>query len=173
MLYFVRLTGVIGPAFGVKLSDNPWDDEAFKRRVRAAVKKKGITLRAALDAADVSRYHLDKSGEGRSTSTILKLAQVLDVSPAYLFGLTPDPELPGLSSETKKHREGDWINLRGKPIDNLVCVSLFTKVIAAQLATLVYMASNHAGGDAALQEFVLRLIDQIANNVDRGGKGPA
>ena len=139
--------------------NNPWDDAAFKTRVKAAAAKKGITLRDALLAAGVSRGHLDKTGEGRMTSTILRLAAALDVSPAYLFGISEQ-----MQASAK----------RGKPIiDRDKRIALYTKIIAAQLATLVYMSSDNSNEESKdLMEFVLRVIDQVSN-VERGGKTPA
>ena len=136
--------------------DNPWDDAAFKTRVKAAAAKKGITLRDALLAAGVSRGHLDKAGEGRMTSMILRLAEVLDVSPAYLFGLSDQ-----MQASPKRARP---------TIDRDKRIALY---IAAQLAALVYMASDNSDAESKnLMEFVLRVIDQVSN-IERGGKTPA
>ena len=146
-----------------RLDDNPWDDAAFKTRVKRAAEQKGISLRAALLAAGVSISHLDKPGRGRFTHTILKLAKALDVSPAYLYGLQEFPE----TIKPAKHKNGGAFadaDARNKRL------SLYTKVVAAQLATLVYMASDDPEAES-LREFVLKVIDQVSNSTDRGGKG--
>ena len=143
--------------------DNPWDDAAFKMRVKAAAKKNNITLRDALLAAGVARGHLDRTGETRSTATILRLAKILDVSPAYLFGV---------ERCTAAAVEPKMVNGTSKP-DRNKQIALYTKLVAAQLATLVYMSSDNSDEKSQeyLMDFVLRVIDQVSN-ANRSGREP-
>ena len=139
--------------------DNPWDDAAFKMRVKAAAKKNNIMLRDALLAAGVARGHLDRTGETRSTATILRLAKILDVSPTYLFGLDGcvsmvEPKISNGINKPDRNRQ----------------IALYTKLVAAQLATLVYMSSDNSDEKSKdLMDFVLRVIDQVSS-ADRDGK---
>ena len=71
-----------------------WDDAAFKQRVRAAAEKAGMRPREALREAGVSQGYLDKSGQGRASDVIEKLATILNVSPAYLAGWSEEAEKP-------------------------------------------------------------------------------
>jgi hypothetical protein len=76
----------------------------------------------------VSPYYLKKAVEGRSTNTVLKLAEVLDVPPAEMFGCTlataTPIEPPDIDSEQLKR------------------IMVAARMMAAQLAALVYVASN-------------------------------
>ena len=149
-----------------------WDDTAFKIRVRTAAEKRGMRLREALVAAGVSPGYLDKSGEGRSTAVVLRLAQILDVSPVYLMGLKdekdvqPPDGVPVFTCSAGREAE-----------EKLVKLSVYTKIISTQLATLstlAYIASNGAGAEAkVLADLLKSLSDQIASSVstaDSDGK---
>ena len=64
-----------------------WDDDAFKGRVKALAKKRGLSLKTALEAAGLDRGWLRYTPKGRMTNHVMKLARVLDVSFAELLGL--------------------------------------------------------------------------------------
>jgi transcriptional regulator with XRE-family HTH domain len=125
-----------------------WDDAAFKHRIKELAQRRGMTVRQALTDAGVSPYYLKKAVEGRSTNTVLKLATVLDVPAAEMFGLTtaaPQPvptEQPDIDSEQLKR------------------IMVAARMMAAQLAALVYVASNGSKVDPMrLMQIVLREID--------------
>jgi transcriptional regulator with XRE-family HTH domain len=135
-----------------ELKDLAWDDAAFKERVKAAAQRKGVTMRQALEAAGVSPYYLKKTVEGRSTNTVLNLARVLDVPPAEMFGLaagllqtSPPPAPP----KAPPRIDGDRLRR----------IMIMAQTIAAQLAALLYVATDRSETDpAVLVEKILREI---------------
>ena len=149
---------------------SPWDDAAFKQRVRIAAENKGLRVREALVAANVSPGYLDKSGDGRSTAVVLRLARILDVPPAYLYGVETTPRSaeasrPQCSDKHEDVREKDARDAREK----LVKLSVYTKIISTQLATLstlAYIASNGSEAEAKVLATLLKSLgDQLASNV--------
>jgi hypothetical protein len=130
-----------------------WDDPAFKRRVKAAAQRRGMTVAEALRMAGVSAAYLKKPAVGRGTNTVLSLARVLDVPPVVMFGL---------ESEHTAEIDGD----------RLERITVVAQMMAAQLAALVYVASDRSAADpTVLMETVLRKIgrDQQSNE-ERAGK---
>jgi hypothetical protein len=129
-----------------------WDDAAFKRRVKAAAQRRGMTVAETLRMAGVSAAYLKKPAVGRGTNTVLTLARVLEVPPIVMFGLEPEhtAEIDG---------------------DRLKRITVAARMMAAQLAALVYVASDRSDADPAmLMETVLRKIggDQQSNE-ERAG----
>ncbi len=154
-----------------------WDDEAFKRWVRVGAKKKGMTLGEAFETAGLSRQYLkappdrDRS-EGRSTNAVLNLAEVLDQSPAELLGI---PDLtPQLEEALRRWREIDGQLPSVADSDDesgglrLRRITLTARVIAGQLATLIYLASDRADTDPAI---LFQLIMHEVNNHARENPG--
>lgn len=62
-----------------------WDDAAFKKRVQALAKAKGLSMQAALEQAGITPRYFSRAQEGRSTNLILNLARALGVPPSELF----------------------------------------------------------------------------------------
>jgi hypothetical protein len=144
----------LGVVKGVTSRKTIWDDAAFKRWVEDGAKRQGMTLREVLHAAGVSRFYLKTPREGRSTNIVLNLADILDASPADLFGF-------GEKGERRWRRMKDRLlagfGRSGGP-DSAV---LTARVIAAQLAALVYSLSNRVDTDPTrLMELVLREINK-------------
>jgi hypothetical protein len=80
---------------------NPiWNDQAFKRWVRDGAKARGVPLYKVLEAAGLNKFYLNETSKGRSTDAVLKLADVLEISPAPLFGFSTDAE--GWHEERKR-----------------------------------------------------------------------
>lgn len=67
--------------------DALWDDAAFKKRVQALAKAKGLSMQAALELAGITPRYFSRAQEGRSTNLILNLARSLGVPPGELFGV--------------------------------------------------------------------------------------
>lgn len=140
------------------MSDLVWDDDAFKERVKAAADRKQMPMNQVLAAAGVSPSYLKKRVEGRSTNTVIKLARVLDVPAAEMFGLTPGPQTSAQPAPS-----------RSMPIDGerLRRITMMAQIIAAQLAAMTYIAGDRSDIDpAALIEVVLREIHKTS---ERGG----
>jgi hypothetical protein len=128
-----------------------WDDAAFKRWVEDGARRQGMTVRDALTAAGVSRFYLnDATVEGRSTNIVLNLAEILDASPASLFGL---PETP---NDTEIMRF--WRQMRQEyPTGSSNQFDAMARIIAAQLAALISTANHKSGADPVdIFERVLR-----------------
>jgi transcriptional regulator with XRE-family HTH domain len=144
-----------------KLKDLVWDDVAFKERVKAAARRKGITVREALEAAGVSPYYLKKTVEGRSSNTLINLARVLDMPPAEMCGFSAEPN-------TEPPRP-----MSPPPIDGerLKRITLVAQTIAAQLAALLYVVADRSDVDpAVLVEKILHEIGALQHtSVERGG----
>jgi transcriptional regulator with XRE-family HTH domain len=134
-----------------------WDDMAFTKRVKAAAQRRGMTVAQALKMAGVSAAYLKKPAEGRGTNTVLNLARVLDVPPVVMFGL-----------EAEAKAEPSEIDS-----DRLERITVVARMMAAQLAALVYVAAHRSDVDpAALMEMVLRKIDRDQqSNEERDGNG--
>jgi hypothetical protein len=133
-----------------------WDDDAFKQRVAVAAKRKGMTVTKALVAAGASRFYLNKRVEGRSTNTLLNIARVVDAPPIEMFGLADERPPP------PDDAAADEMTLSAIPdSDRLQRVTVMARMIAAQLAALVYVASSKSDADpAVLMEFVMREISR-------------
>ena len=138
-----------------------WDDEAFKRWVRDNAKRQGMPLHEVLSAAGVSRFYLKDPAESRHVNVVLNLAQILDASPAELFGL---PATPGLEEAWRLSRQV------GEEASRTERLTLIARIIAAQLAALVYVASDKANTDpTALMELVMREINPLPRNRKKKG----
>lgn len=128
-----------------------WDDEAFKRWVKDNAKRQGMPLHEVLSAAGVSRFYLKDTQESRHINVVLNLAEILDASPAALFGL---PQTPGLDEAWRISRQ------IGEEASHTERRTLIARIIAAQLAALVYVASDKAETDPmALMELVMREVN--------------
>ena len=132
-----------------------WDDPALKRRVRAAAKRKGMTLVEALTAVGASRYYLDKTVEDRGLNTVLNLARLFDVPAAELLGISLDAHV---ERERERARERERERERER---RLVVVA---RMMATQLVTLVCIAGKDAEVDpTVLMELVLREVAAHTN----------
>lgn len=98
-----------------------WDDDAFKKRVRALAEKRGLSVQAALVAAGLDRGWLRYTPKGRMTNHVFRLAGVLGVPRAELLGLdAAAPKKAGAA--TTQHAE-------------LIAETI--RLMAAQMAALI------------------------------------
>jgi hypothetical protein len=149
-----------------ELKHQAWDDLAFIRRVKAAAEHRGMTVSAALEAAGVSPYYLKKRVVGRSTNTVFNLARVLRMSPAEMFGFVAE-------GDERLHWDDDAAKASPPRIDGdrLRRITVVARMMAAQLAAVVYVASCPNQIDpVALMKVVLREIDgSQQSTAERGG----
>lgn len=132
------------------MTDALWDDSAFKRRVEVLAKRRGLSVADALRAAGITRYFSRTSG-GRSINLLLNLARALNVQPVELLGLNEPLAAPAMPVDSEK-------------LQRILCV---TKAIMAQMAAVMYVASDDSGADpAVLMETV---IGQVNGNNYGGG----
>lgn len=136
-----------------------WDEAAFKRWVEDGAKKRGMSLRQVFAAAGVSRFYLNDTVEGRSTNIVLNLAEILDISPAPLFGLPESPNDAAIMRAWRQMRRASDSS-EGDPV--VARVDSMARIIAAQLAALVSIAADDTGSDpSALFERIFREITKV------------
>ena len=126
--------------------DALWDDAAFKKRVQTLAKTKGLSMRAALEAAGITHRYFSRPQEGRSTNLLLNLAKTLDVPPAELFGVAevaPTMPLPVDSQKLKR-------------------ITVAARMMTAQIAALVYVASDEGAGVDPC-ELMRQVMDRVLN----------
>lgn len=133
-----------------------WDDRAFKLRLTRAARGRGMTLAELFAEAGVSRFYVARPRDGRNTNTVLNLARILNMSPADLLGV---PE-----ATARAEMDGDR--------DRLDRLTVVTRMMAAQLAAMVYVVSNDKSeaDPAILMEMVLREINGDDQDGDSGAK---
>jgi hypothetical protein len=144
-----------------------------------------MTLGEALEKAGLSRQYLKappdrERSEGRSTNAVLNLAEVLDQSPAELLGI---PDLTPKLEEALRH----WREVEGQlpsAVDSgdddlgnrrLQRITITARIIAGQLATLIYCASDRADTDPAiLLGMIMHEVNNHAHNSkpDQSGGDP-
>ena len=131
-----------------------WDDAAFKRRVQKLAKERGLTMAQALEAAGITPRYFSRASEGRSTNLVLNLARALEVPPAELLGLPPrSPEEPPPEPAPPPIDE-----------DKLKRITVAARMMAAQLAALMYVASNGERIDPiALMEAVMSRLNHASD----------
>ena len=122
-----------------------WDDAAFKKRVQALAKAKGVSMQAALELAGITPRYFSRAQEGRSTNLILNLARSLGVPPGELFGVEERPEEELLPVDGEKLKR----------------ITVAARMMTAQIAALVYVASN--GDDVDPCELMRQVISQVMN----------
>lgn len=122
-----------------------WDDAAFKKRVQALAKAKGLSMQAALELAGITPRYFSRAQEGRSTNLILNLARSLGVPPGELFGVEERPEEELLPVDGEKLKR----------------ITVAARMMTAQIAALVYVASN--GDDVDPCELMRQVISQVMN----------
>jgi len=127
------------------LVDILWDDAAFKKRVQALAKAKGLSMQAALELAGITPRYFSRAQEGRSTNLILNLARSLGVPPGELFGVEERPEEELLPVDGEKLKR----------------ITVAARMMTAQIAALVYVASN--GDDVDPCELMRQVISQVMN----------
>jgi len=133
--------------------DALWDDAAFKKRVQTLAKARGLSVRAALEAAGITHRYFSRPQEGRSTNLLLNLAKTLDVPPAELLGLNEPPEEVPLSVDSEKLKR----------------IAVAARMMTAQIAALVYVASD--GTDVDPCELMRHVMDRVLNgDYPPGGK---
>jgi transcriptional regulator with XRE-family HTH domain len=144
---------------GAAVVDALWDDAAFKKRVQALAKTKGLSMRAALEAAGITHRYFSRPQEGRSTNLLLNLAKTLDVSPAELFGVAgaAPAEMP-------------------LPVDSekLKRITVAARMMTAQIAALVYVACDDgAGVDPCelMRQVMDRVLDGDHSSSSSDGNG--
>jgi transcriptional regulator with XRE-family HTH domain len=124
------------------LVDALWDDAAFKRRVERLAKQRGISVSEALKSAGITPRYFSRSSAGRSVNLIYNLARALNVSPN---------ELLGLKEETKTSSRLDS--------DKLKCIAEMTRIVTAQLASIIYVWSDESGTDPT--ELAKRILSKV------------
>jgi len=129
----------------LSLVDILWDDAAFKKRVQALAKAKGLSMQAALELAGITPRYFSRAQEGRSTNLILNLARSLGVPPGELFGVEERPEEELLPVDGEKLKR----------------ITVAARMMTAQIAALVYVASN--GDDVDPCELMRQVISQVMN----------
>jgi hypothetical protein len=129
----------------LSLVDALWDDAAFKKRVQLLAKAKGVSMQAALELAGITPRYFSRAQEGRSTNLILNLARSLGVPPGELFGVEERPEEEPLPVDGEKLKR----------------ITVAARMMTAQIAALVYVASNGDGVDPC--ELMRQVISQVAN----------
>jgi len=129
-----------------------WDDEAFKRRLTLAAERRGMTLAELFAEAGVSRFYLSRPRVGRNTNAILNFARILRAPPGELLGV----EEMKAKADIERNR------------DKLERLSVVARMMAAQLAAMLYVVANNKSqaDPAVLMEMVLREFhrDQDGNN---------
>ena len=71
-----------------------WDDVQFRARCRVAAARKGLSVEDLCEAAGLDRTYLNKiSTQGRRVDGVIALAQVAEVSLAWLAGVDEVPDL--------------------------------------------------------------------------------
>jgi len=129
----------------LSLVDALWDDAAFKNRVKVLAKARGLSMQAALEQAGITPRYFSRAQEGRSTNLILNLARALGVPPSELFGIEEQPEEKPLPVDGEKLKR----------------ITVAARMMTAQIAALVYVASN--GDDVDPCELMRQVINQVAN----------
>ena len=128
----------------LSLVDALWDDAAFKKRVQALAKAKGVSMQAALELAGITPRYFSRAQEGRSTNLILNLARALGVPPSELFGI--------------EERREELLPVDGEKLKR---ITVAARMMTAQIAALVYVASN--GDDVDPCELMRQVISQVMN----------
>ena len=131
-----------------------WDDAAFKRRVQKLAKERGLTMAQALETAGITPRYFSRASEGRSTNLVLNLARALEVPPQELLGLPP------------RSPEDAPAEPAPPPIDEekLQRITIAARMMAAQLAALMYVASNGERIDPiALMEAVMSRLNHASD----------
>lgn len=127
--------------------DALWDDAAFKKRVQALAKTKGLSMRAALEAAGITHRYFSRPQEGRSTNLLLNLAKTLDVAPAELFGVAEAaPTGVPLPVDSEKLKR----------------ITVAARMMTAQIAALVYVACDDGAGVDPC-ELMRQVMDRVLN----------
>lgn len=129
----------------LSLVDALWDDAAFKKRVQPLAKARGLSMQAALELAGITPRYFSRAQEGRSTNLILNLARSLGVPPGELFGVEEQPEEKPLPVDGEKLKR----------------ITVAARMMTAQIAALVYVASN--GDDVDPCELMRQVISQVMN----------
>jgi hypothetical protein len=72
-------------------SDLPqlWDDAAFRKRLAQLARKKGVSMKAAMQEIGLTVEFAYRSAESRSANLIMVVAEYFQVSPAELAGWAP------------------------------------------------------------------------------------
>jgi len=78
-----------------KLRKELWDDLYFRHRVQDLARDRGLPLADLLRAAGVPIDYTYRTAEGRNTNVIMRLAELLDVSPTELLGHAWVPQRQG------------------------------------------------------------------------------
>jgi hypothetical protein len=131
----------------------------LKSGFSSLAKRKGLSTGAALEAAGITRRYFSRPQEGRSTNLILNLARVLDVPPATLFGLDErSSDAPAIPLDSEKLKR----------------IAVAARMMTAQVAALVYVASDPSDADpAALMELVMDKVNglnAVQPSSERSGK---
>lgn len=144
-----------------------WDDRAFKRWVREGAKARGMPIHEVLKAAGINKYYLNETAEGRSTNIVLNLADILQQSPAVLFGLPTDQQD---LKDTLRRWESKFL---AKNLPRQERMTLAARLLAMQTAALVFLASDQERCDpTALVELVLHELNRPLEN-DTAPSDPA
>jgi lambda repressor-like predicted transcriptional regulator len=136
--------------------DVVWDDAAFRARVEAACKRRGIPLREALVNAGASRYYFNKVVQGRQTDVIMLIARELGVPPAELaFGVRSEgAEEPPPADERQVEQGLDVAGHFDAESLRRLIATMFT---AQQVMALLYLALNQKEANLeAVAELILK-----------------
>jgi hypothetical protein len=68
------------------VTEQVWDDEAFRRRLNDYAARCGRSVREVLHSVDLAPDFGERSVRMRSTNAIMLVARALDVSPCMLAG---------------------------------------------------------------------------------------
>jgi hypothetical protein len=69
-----------------------WDDAAFRKRLAQLARKKGVSMKAAMQEIGLTVEFAYRSAESRSANLIMVVAEYFKVSPAELAGWVPSSD---------------------------------------------------------------------------------
>jgi hypothetical protein len=70
-----------------------WDDTAFRKRLAQLARKKGISVKAAMQEIGLTVEFAYRSADSRSTNLIMVVAEYFQISPAELAGWVTPPDI--------------------------------------------------------------------------------
>lgn len=114
-----------------------WDDAAFRKRLAQLARKKGISVKAAMQEIGLTVEFAYRSADSRSTNLIMIVARYFEISPAELAGwVIPSDTIPKTSAK-----------LAAPPQDELTAklAELFSQQTLKML--LITLAMSHPGMD--------------------------
>lgn len=86
-----------------------WDDAAFRKRLAQLARKKGISVKQAMQEIGLTVEFAYRSADSRSTNMIMLVAEYFQVSPAELAGwVTPPGTVPKTDAKLASDKAELW-----------------------------------------------------------------